>query len=303
MFAVAALVALAGAAQASAATLTVCQSGPPACGYSGIQAAVNAANSGDTIKVAAGTYSGFSVPGTNPNTTSVTLTGAVAGNTVIDEHGGTNIAVFITGDGSVKLGGVTITGALGQGGIDNLGGTLTLNNSVVTANNDPFGVGGGGITNGGTLTLNNSTVTRNTTDNSGGGISNQGTVTLNSSTVSNNTGVGGGGISNQGTVTLNNSTVSSNVAFDSSGGGIGTAGGTVTLNSSTVSNNTAAGVGGGILASFGTLTLNKSQVTGNTADSGGGGGIWTYNGGTLANSTVTGNTQPLTQASTTTGRR
>ena len=53
-FAVAALVALAGAAQASAATLTVCQSGPPACGYSGIQDAVNAAQSGDTIQVAAG---------------------------------------------------------------------------------------------------------------------------------------------------------------------------------------------------------------------------------------------------------
>ena len=39
------------AAPVSAATLTVCPAGPPACGYATIQAAVNAAGDGDTINV------------------------------------------------------------------------------------------------------------------------------------------------------------------------------------------------------------------------------------------------------------
>jgi len=38
---------------AGAATLTVCPSG---CAYSGIQTAINAASSGDTIQVQSGTY-------------------------------------------------------------------------------------------------------------------------------------------------------------------------------------------------------------------------------------------------------
>ena len=45
-----------GVSAASAATLTVCESGPPTCGYAHIQEAVNAAVSGDTIDIAAGTY-------------------------------------------------------------------------------------------------------------------------------------------------------------------------------------------------------------------------------------------------------
>jgi hypothetical protein len=60
--AVAAVVALAGAAHASAAAPTVCPSG---CPYSTIQDAIDHAQSGDAIKIAAGRYAGFSVPGGN----------------------------------------------------------------------------------------------------------------------------------------------------------------------------------------------------------------------------------------------
>ena len=80
------------------------------------------------------------------------------------------------------------TEAVGGGGIVNIG-TVTLNNSKVTANTayGDIGGGGGGILNFGPVTLNNSQVTGNTLrTGSGGGIFTLGTLTLNNSTVRGN---------------------------------------------------------------------------------------------------------------------
>ena len=74
---------LAGAAQASAAKLTVCVAGPPTCHYSSIQTAIDAAPAGATIAIAAGTYDEhLTVPGTG-EATPITLHGAGAGR---DDH-------------------------------------------------------------------------------------------------------------------------------------------------------------------------------------------------------------------------
>jgi hypothetical protein len=144
----------------------------------------------------------------------------------------------------------------------NLGGTLTLRDSVVRGNTARLG---GGIYIDGqssSVILNGaSSVTGNSTewdgpegDGLGGGILSHGTLILNgSSSVSGNRGGGGGGIMTTGTLTLNDS--------------------------SSVSGNTVIGPGGGIWLDSGTVTLNDtSSVTGNTADSddfggGAGGGI------------------------------
>jgi hypothetical protein len=256
-------VALAG--QASAATLTVCPSGPPACTYSHIQDAINAASSGDTITIAAGTYTEhLTIGGKN-----LSLTGAGAANTTIDGQN-TDRVVLINPGTQVSISGVTITRGTSStgGGINNFG-TLTLNNSTVT--NNTAGNGGGIANSGGTVTLNGSTVSHNTADGAGGGIYNTGTMTVNNSTVSDNTGnngrsVGvGGGIANigGGKLTLNNSTVSGNTVFVQTGGGIYNTG-TLTINNSKVIGNRAGSGAGGIAVSGGTLTLNNSTVQCNT---------------------------------------
>jgi parallel beta-helix repeat protein len=61
----AALFGLPMARPAHAAELTVCPAGPPTCGYSTVQEAVDAAGSGDTIKVAEGIYTGVSSHGSH----------------------------------------------------------------------------------------------------------------------------------------------------------------------------------------------------------------------------------------------
>jgi hypothetical protein len=255
-----------GVSAASAATLTVCESGLPTCGYSSIQAAANAASSGDTIEIAAGTYSDVVFIEKN-----LTLQGAGAERTIIDG----DVDVFVEHP-VVTITGVTVAN---HHGVLNEGGTVTLSNSVVKNSSKN---GGGGIDNfgGGTVTLNNSTVSDNSARHfQGGGISNEegGTVTLNNSTVSDNHAPrGGGGIANEegGTVTLRNSTVSGNSASgtataESSGGGIYNKSGTVTLSNTKVSGNTAEAKGGGIYNKA-TVMGSNDAITGNTAPEGAG---------------------------------
>jgi predicted outer membrane repeat protein len=258
-----------GVSAASAATLTVCESGPPTCGFSNIQSAVNAASSGDTIEIAAGTYT----DGLIDIEKNLTLQGAGAERTIINQ----GLVAVEPLHVDVTIAGVTI--ANGHGVFNE--GTLTLTNSVVKNNSTN---GSTGIDNfGGTVTLNSSTVTENGARHfSGGGIGNElgGTVTLNNSTVTDNHAPrGGGGIANEegGTVTLHNSTVSGNSTSvlpfpgtgQQSGGGIYNKSGTVTLSNTKVSGNTAQEKGGGIYNKA-TLTLNNSTITGNTAPEGAG---------------------------------
>ena len=197
--------ALTGSAGASSAgTLTVC---PTGCAFSQIARAIAAAKSGDTIKVAAGTYQGgFTI------LVNVKLVGAGAHATII--RGGGPVVTIGSASASSKLkvsiSGVTITGgvthsSLGSspagviaagGGVEVTangiapGATVTISNSVITGNsvapitsvpsgpNYPCPTGdcpfnaahGGGIDNGGALTLRDSTVT----DNEASGVNGQG---------------------------------------------------------------------------------------------------------------------------------
>ena len=147
-------------------------------------------------------------------TQTVTIAGAGAATTIID-GGGIDGVFFINSGVAATISGVTIrNGDVGfsgsGGGIDNFG-TLTVNDSVLSANSAGLG---GGVFNeiSGVLTLNDSTLSGNTAVlNSGGGLENNGTATLNRSTIDGNTAGGsGGGLSNRGNMTVNNSTLSHN---------------------------------------------------------------------------------------------
>ena len=104
--------------------------------------------------------------------------------------------------------------------------------------------GGGGIFNEGSLTLNNSTISANIAID-GGGIFNAGTLTLTNSTVSSNR-VGGGIFSEQGTLTLTNTTISGNES-----GGILKREGTLTLTNTIIANNPSGGDCAGAFTSLG----------------------------------------------------
>ena len=277
--------------EASAAqTITVCASG---CDYTSIQPAIDNASDGATIQISAGSYSGFAVPDTNTNLTSLTLQGAGAGQTIISGGG----PVIMISSGAVAISGVTVSGAKTPasqvgGGIENQG-TLTLSNSTVSGN--AGGQSGGGIDNNGGLTLTDSTVSGNHAATGGGINSQNGPLTLTNSTVSGNTaGQWGGGINfSSGTLVLSGSTVSGNTAYYH-GGGIYTAAATARLSNSTVSGNTLRyreSTGGGIYVappSQTTLSLSSSKISDNHARDGA--GIAGTAQMTLTHSTVSGNT-------------
>ena len=286
---------LACASFAHAATLNVPTQ------YATIQAAVNAAASGDTVLVAAGTYSGAGnrdIDFKGKNLTVISSAGAAS--TIIDCGGfyssdgsGNHRGFYIhSGETAATISGFTIkngyetpistiTDSIVGGGIytDNTSsGTITVTNCIITAS---IAADGGGIGNdnlNGTTIVTNCTVTANTASD-GGGIYNSnygssGTITLTKCTISSNTATIGGGIYNynyasSGVINTTNCTVSGNSAIQ--GGGIYSGNGTITAINCIISGNTAQNSGGGILIFGGDIaTLTNCTISNNTAPYGGG---------------------------------
>ncbi|UCH11026.1 MAG: T9SS type A sorting domain-containing protein [Fidelibacterota bacterium] len=270
--------------------------------YDTIQAALNAAQSGDTVLVQSGTYYENIIW---PDMNGIKLLSAGdTSNTVID--GSANGSVIdmnpsiSTIDSTTEISGFKIT----NGNTSSLGGGMTISNASPvlrrlwitgnTASGAWLSIGGGGIyISDGSPALTDVTVSGNTTSgsgSSGGGIKiSGGTPRLTDVMVSDNMIIGpgsGGGVSigGDGSPILTGVTVTGNTA--SSGGGIGISGSPI-LTDVTVVGNTA-GSGGGIYISDGSPTLTIVTMTGNLASSGG--GLYIRGGSpTLTDVTVTGN--------------
>ncbi|MDF3040271.1 MAG: putative outer membrane protein pmp20 precursor [Thermomicrobiales bacterium] len=270
----------------------VCRRG---CDFRGVQAAIDAAKPGATIRLCPETYRGRINIAKN-----LTLIGAERTRSILDGGGALSPTAVLTvaSGATVTVRALTVKGGNGGdgGGIDNAG-TLTLDGVSVTANSANQG---GGIVNraGGTLTLTESRVSGNKAGSQGGGLFVfGGDVTLTRTDVAANeagpgqSGQGGGIFTLGGAVRLNESRVTGNET-GLNGGGLLVNGGAVTLNQSQVTGNKATGTGsegGGLKIISGAVTLNDTAVRGNSAAAGG--GIYNVNGTVGTDpETVTGNT-------------
>jgi CSLREA domain-containing protein len=204
----------------------------------------------------------------------------------------------VTGGFNVTLSGLTITKGTAiayNGQFDGAGlyndGNLTVDSCVIK-NNSASGSGAGIYNSGGTLNVNNSVISRNfLTNGNGGGIySAYGAVTVANSSVSDNSSnVGAGGIKGGSSVTVTNSSVNNNSGRHS--GGIGGCG-QLTLTGSTVSNNRSDIVGGIDCVN---VNVTNSTVSGNKVSEispGGAGGLLAQGSLSVTNSTITNNYAP-----------
>ncbi len=245
----------------------------PGNGICTLRAAIQEANANateDTIHIPAGTYpingaslEDLSVTGDLDITTSMTLLGAGARNTILQGGGGDRV-IHVKGNIEVSIQGVTINGGFVNGGIG-----------------DGISESGGGINNEqAKLTILNSSIIENeligsTFAPSGGGVANfGGELIIESCTISHN---------------------SADPTNNADGGGIFTKNGPLTINNSTVSYNSAGGAGGGIEREAGpTAVISNSTIVYNSVDVNGvgGGGVSLANLTTLKNTLIANNTGP-----------
>jgi hypothetical protein len=200
----------------------------------------------------------------------------ISQNTAGGEGGG--LSNFGTGTGTVTIDNSTISGnqAGDGGGLSNLGGTLTVNHTVISGNGAV--VDGGGVANieQGVLTIRSSTLADNEAGGTGGALHNfDATATVMGSTASANRAKWGGALLNEagptgGTLTVRNSTISGNHAAEGGGGLFNDKGGRLTVTSSTISGNEAVLKSGGGVLSYndinGSAEVKGSIIAGNSPD-------------------------------------
>ncbi|MEM7030592.1 MAG: choice-of-anchor Q domain-containing protein [Chloroflexota bacterium] len=285
-----------------------------------VQAAIDAASSGDTVKIAglcAGVLQTNNLSQTVYISKTITLQGGYTNTnwiatsdpdmhvTTLDAENNGRV-VYVDNTSQLTLDGLLIT----HGRSDDDGGGIYLNNGTVltlthsSLISNTTGDDGGGIFGlGGRLTIQNSTLSENVSTKSsgyGGSIAYyQGPLFISNTLISESKAGYGAGInagSSDTTVDIINSTIQNNLASDKGGGGVTIIDAIATISGTTIDNNTITnGGGGGIHLDFDVeLTIINSTVSNNTGVIGGGiDGTDPRNIVTLTHVTVSSNTASL----------
>ena len=266
--------------------------------YTTIQSAINAASTGDTVIISAGTYIegniGFlqkdvTVSSTDPNDSSVVE------NTVIDCNHFFSEGIKI--DANVILDGLTITHSSGGPGVYVMAGYFPLiRNCNIIDNNSSSLHYGGGIYSLGSPIIIGCKIRGNHASIDGGGIYCSGssaTVKIIDCNISDNYSAGrGGGIYSAATVLVDKCRIVNNesAAAGIAGGGLfffpPLSSKSMTVSGSTIAGNfalSASGRGGGFCVYSGTLDMSSSIVSGNLSQ-GRGGGLYLYQANSSAKS-------------------
>jgi hypothetical protein len=241
--------------------------------YDTIQEAIDAANEGDTVMVADGTYyENISFKGK-----AITLRSKNgAGSTIIDGNANGSVVSFVDNEDtdSVLDGFIIQNGSAGQGGgILCYKSSPRISNCIISHN---LARQGGGIYCVGpvpsTPTITGCTISDNTTDNgSGGGIycSSVDSLSISDCNISGNSALlfrdGGGFYSVITSSTITNTIISGNVSARH-GGGIHILSSSLKLINCTVADNSATVYGGGIIYHASSLSVVNSIIWGNTVN-------------------------------------
>jgi predicted outer membrane repeat protein len=248
--------------------------------YTSLQDALAAAQSGDKIWVAGGTY--------KPTTgTDRTATFTLKNN--VEIYGGFAGTETSFSQRNVSTNVTTLSGDIGtvNNTADNVYHVVTSNSPANTAVLDGFTISGGNANGTGTNQnigggiyipdsnpiLRNLIVENNNASSGGGGLSNgsNANYSLTSSIFRNNTSAGGGAIYNVGSSpTLTDVTFTNNTATNGGAGAIWNSGGSPVFNNTTFSNNTATSSGGAIYNASSSPVFNTATFTSNTSSSQGG---------------------------------
>ncbi len=192
----------------------------------GVTAAEAYSSTDVTVMVAAGTYDENDAIDV-PSGDTLTILGAGAPVTTVD--GGGAGPVFTVSSGTAAIDDLTITdgsgagvaGEVNGGGVDNIGGTVTLTGDTLSNNAVPDY--GGGVSNGvgATVTLTDDTLAGNSAFGGGGIYNKQGTATLTDDTLSSDSAVWGGAVYNYlsgANATLTDDTLANDAGYTGPGG-------------------------------------------------------------------------------------
>ena len=239
--------------------------------YATIQAAIDAANNGDTVLVDPGTY----VENINYNGKLITVASLFAttldtsyiSQTIIDGNNEASVVTFETlEDSTAVLNGFTLTMGhawFNGGGIFCDDETYPLLMNLIITDNIAEDYGGGVYCVYGAPILNNVKITNNTANNRGGGIyCAHSTLGLQNVIICNNeAGTSGGAIGfNNSQPVLNYVLIANNVADGGDGGGIWSYYSSPYINKVTVANNEASALGAGIYSKWYSTGLLKNTI-------------------------------------------